>query len=203
MNFFLRSPPLLSSAEKEFMQEEICMDGKRSLPPSRIGPVIFIAIQIGGFALLWGKDTPPPEYVYLPATTNKAATDTAPVSAPVVVISPPDEKALRKIIQAVLEQELAPYARLVATTASASQMLVPANPPGVKENSSENIEALNQITMTVSTALARGKWTNADNSAAQAYSYKLTESQKIKILDDVMGAINRQELNITEASPAF
>lgn len=179
------------------------MDGKRSIPPRRIGPVIFIAIQIGGFALLWGKDTPPPEYVYLPATADKTATGTAPVSAPVVVVSPPDEKALRQIIQTVLEQELVPYARQLAAAPGVAQGITTANPPDVKENSPENIQAINEATNAVSASIAQGAWTDEANMRVLGAAKYLTEQQRTKIMEDIINAINRKEMKLEGAVPAL
>lgn len=178
------------------------MDGKRFVPFAPIGLFIIVAVQIGGFVLLWSKDAPLPEYVYLSATTDKTAAASAAIS-PVVVVSPPDEKALRAIIQTVLEQELAPYARQVATTPEASQKLVPANPPGVKENSPENIQALNEATNIVQGAMARGMWTNEDNMALLSMASGLTPDQRYRIMDEIGSAINRQELKIEAPPPAL
>jgi hypothetical protein len=178
------------------------MDGKRSIPPSLIGLVIFIAIQIGGFALLWGKDTPPPEYVYLPATADKTAADSS-ANTPVVVVSPPDEKALREIIRIVLEQELAPYARQLATTAGAASKTALIDTPTVKENSPENIQALTTITGVVSNALAQGKWTTTDFAAVLPYAHQLTDDQRIKFINEIANAVNRQELELETTFPLF
>ena len=93
------------------------MEIRRSIPPG-LGLFIIIAVQIGGFALLWGKDAPPPQYVYLPNAADKQSTDSS-VNTPVVVVSPPDEKALRELIRATLEKELEGFVqRVVVNPAS-------------------------------------------------------------------------------------
>jgi hypothetical protein len=173
-------------------------------PPHLVlaGLSVVIAVQIGGFALIWSKNAPPPEYVYLPATTDKTTAD-SPVNTPIVVVSPPDEKALRQIIQAVLEQELAPYARQLVAAPEASKKMVPAGPPSVKENSPENIQALNAASNIVQGAMARGAWTNEDNMALFSMASGLTPDQRYRIMDGIGGAINRQELKIEAPPPAL
>jgi hypothetical protein len=178
------------------------MDGKRFVPFAPIGLFIIVAVQIGGFVLLWSKDAPLPEYVYLSATADKTAAASAAIS-PVVVVSPPDEKALREMIQTVLEQELSAYTRQLIAAPGTIQKVIPSNPPNVKEHSEENSIALTQINSIVSVALARGKWLPSDNIAALTYAHQLTDAQKFKIMDEVMGAVNRQELDIRESAPAF
>lgn len=178
------------------------MDGKY-LPRLPLASLfIVIAVQIGGFALLWSKDAPPPEYVYLPATADKTAANSV-VNTPVVVVSPPDEQALRKIIQVVLEQELAPYARQLVAAPEASKKMVPAGPPSVKENSPENNQALNAASNIVQGAMARGAWTNEDNMALLSMASGLTPDQRYRIMDEIGDAINRQELKIEAPPPAL
>jgi hypothetical protein len=178
------------------------MDGKGLPRLTLAGLFIVIAVQIGGFSLLWSKDALPPKYVYLPTTADKTVTD-SPVHTPVVVVAPPDEKALREIIQAVLEQELAPYARRLATVPEVTQNTAPVDPLGVKENSPDNIRALNEAINIVDAAIAQGKWTRDDTAALIPYSQQLTRSQRIQIMEKMGQAINGQELKIEDAPPAL
>jgi hypothetical protein len=148
---------------------------------------IVIAVQIGGFALLWSKDVLPPEYVYLPAMADKTAAASAAIS-PVVVVSPPDEEALRKIIQVVLEQELAPYSR--------SAVAMSPTGPIVKENSPENIQAYTEASTFLDSALASGRWTADMNFEMQAYSRNLTPEQHDRLLDKAGQAIMNKQITI-------
>ncbi len=176
------------------------MDGKRLVPLFLIGLFIIVAVQIGGFALLWSKDTPPPK-VYPPVATDEPSA-ALPATAPVVVVSPPDEKALREIIQAVLEQELATYARQLAAAPNATQKTVLAEPTDVKENSPENVQAFSAATNIVQAAIAQSMWSEQDNINLSQYAHSLTTSQRRELIKQVAGAIHRQELK-TKAIPMF
>jgi hypothetical protein len=171
------------------------MDGKGLPRLTLAGLFIVIAVQIGGFALLWSKDALPPEYVYLPTTADKTVTD-SPVNTPVVVVAPPDEKALRRIIQAVLEQELATYARESTSASGTPPAIVQTNSAGAKENSSENIQAMTSVTSVISNAVAQGKWTATDYAAILPHIDQLTSEQRYKIMNEMANAINRQELEL-------
>ncbi len=170
------------------------MDGKRPFPSDIISLFVIIAVQIGGFALLWSKDASPPEYVYLPATTDKTTTG-SPTNSPVVVVSPPDEKALRKVIQAVLEQELTAY--IVRNSPYLSNKKEKSNQvrlTGVEENSAENMQAYTTASSVVQNAIAAGTWTPEDNAKMALQARQLTSAQRDKFLTDIANAINRQEL---------
>lgn len=165
---------------------------------------IVIAVQIGGFALLWSKDAPPPEYVYLPATADRTAAD-LPVNTPVVVVSPPDEKALREIIQAVLKQELASYAQQNASTSSSAAPMrsPPTKLADVKENTPANIQALTESTSITQSAIASGEWTEKDALALTLVARHLSMEQRLKIMNELATAVNRQELKLEAALPAL
>ena len=178
------------------------MDGKNLPRPALAGLFIIIVVQIGGFALLWSKDALPPEYVYLPTTADKTVTD-SPVNTPVVVVAPPDEKALREIIQTVLEQELAPYTQRFTTASNTTQKIIPVDPLGVKENSPENVQAFTNISNIVDSALAKGEWTNADSAALIPSISNLSPSQRIYFADKVTRAINNQEFKLENFGPSF
>lgn len=179
------------------------MDGNRPAPRALLGLlIIIITVQVGGFALLWSKDSPPPEYVYLPATTDKTST-ASPTTASVVVVSPPDEKALRGIIQAVLQQELASYAHRLTAAPEAMQKTISADRPGVMENSPQNIQALNEAKSTVQAAISRGAWTDEDNMSLFSVTSDLSREQRHRIMDEIGNAINRQELEIKAPPPAL
>lgn len=172
------------------------MDGKRLAPLALIGLFIISAVQIGGFALLWGKDTSPPEYVYLPATADKSAAVT-PVNTPVVVVSPPDEKALRGIIQAVLQQELNNYLSHQSTMSNNGLSTIK-NPPTVIENSPQNIQAYNETSVIIDNAIMGGMWDRTTNDALLPYIAHLTPAQRIQLLEKIGDAINRQELKVKD-----
>lgn len=164
------------------------MDGKRLAPLFLIGLFIIVALQIGGFALLWSKNTPPSEYVYLPTTADKTTADSA-VKTPVVVVSPPDEKALREIIQMVLKQELSGYTQNlgVPKTTSASENRV-------KENTPINVEANTQASTLVDAAIAKQVWTDEDSMRLAPYTGQLTMAQREILLRKIADAVNSQQL---------
>lgn len=175
------------------------MDSRRSIPLGLVGLFIIIAVQIAGFALLWSKDAPPSEYVYLPATADKTS-NTSPTSAPVVVVSPPDEKALRKIIQAVLEQELTSYVRRSNTVSTTTQKLQKRQE--IEEGSAINTQAWLGAVNVVETALARGTWAHSDNISILPFLPELTEAQRQKLHEKISGAIHQQLLR-TDDIPIF
>ncbi len=178
------------------------MDSKKHFLSYLISLFIVVTIQIAGFTLLWNKMAVQQEYVYLPTGNNpgvNAGTQTTPV---VAAIKLTDESMLREIIQSVLKQELASYARQL-NTAPQSMQNIPNDLPDVKENSPTNIQALNESTNIVSGAIAQGKWTREDNVALMSHVHQLTRSQRYKIMDEIGQAINRQELKIEDAPPAL
>jgi hypothetical protein len=181
----------------------IVMDGKRLISSYLGGLFIVVIVQVAGFALLWNEITAQRQDIYLPTLNSQTATVRDRTNSVAAVTRLPSEVVLHDTIQSTLKQELGPYMRQLAAATETMQKVSMPEPPGVMENSPENTQAFNRITNIVSTALARGKWLNSDNLAALPYASGLTESQKTKILEKVMGAINRQELDINEAAPAL
>lgn len=165
------------------------MDNKKTY--SVLGLLIVVAIQLAGFALLWNKMAAQPEYVYLPSPTNSGAEAQAP--APIIIGKPTDEKLFRGMIQSVLKEELASYKHQLVENRPGQKNIPPHS--DVKENSPANIRAFNEATTTVETALAAGTWTQEDNLKMMQQAQQLTPAQKMKILNDIASAINRQELH--------
>ncbi len=177
------------------------MDGKRNIPPYLIGLLVVIAIQIVGFVLLWNEITSQQQYIYLP-TENKQGVTTGTQTNPVVAVTKfPTESVLRETIQSVLKQELAPYAHQLAAAPEARRNTTPADPPGVRENSPENSQALTAVTSIVSNAIAQGKWTTTDFAALLPYAHQLTTEQRHKIMNEIADAVNRQELQLETLFP--
>lgn len=141
------------------------------------------------------------EYVYIPA--DKTSVDSAMAPAPVVVVSPPDEKALREIIRTVLQQELAPYSHPSNATGDVAPKSALPNTPSTKENSPENVQAFTTVTGVVSGALAQGKWTPTDLAAISPYTHQLTLEQRLNLINEVANAVNRQELELETSFPLF
>jgi hypothetical protein len=133
---------------------------------------------------------------------NSESTDAQP-GTQVASTGALDEKSLRDVVRAVFEQELSRCSGMPAAAPDAIQATASTDVPVVKENSSENLLALDQVTTAVDTALARGSWLDADNRLVRPFMHELTESQRTQILEQVMGAVNRQELDIRTAAPAF
>jgi hypothetical protein len=182
-------------------EKMVNMEDKKHIPSYLIGFLIVITIQMAGFALLWNKIAAQPEYVYLPATVSEGTTGVQTPS-PVVVVSPPDEKALREIIKTVLEQELAAYA-VCNSPNSSNKKEKPSQVSltGIKENSPENLQAFEKIKNIVDSAIAKGKWTMGDTVAASAYSRSITENQRIELTDKIGNAINSQTMELSPESP--
>jgi hypothetical protein len=178
------------------------MDNKKHIPSYLIGLLIVVAIQIAGFALLWEKITAGPEYIYLPAASNMAGSPAGPKVAPSVGIDKAAvENILREAIQSAFKQEIAPYVRQLTATSNAPPKALPDDPPGVKENSPENSQALTAVTSIVSHAIAQGKWTTTDFAALLPHAHQLTSEQRHKIMDEIADAVNRQELELETPFP--
>ncbi len=172
------------------------MDKKRN-----IGLLIVTAIQIVGFALLWNKIAERQEYVYLPVENNQGVSAGTPATPVVAAIRLTDESTLRQIIQSVLKQELASYTHQLAATPETMQMTFPVDPPNVKENSPANVAALNESSNVVNSAIAQRKWTLHDATALQPHVHQLTLPQRTKLMDEIVTAINRQELVLEAPVP--
>jgi ABC-type transporter Mla subunit MlaD len=173
---------------------------KTSTPLYFVGLLIVAAIQLVGFALLWDKTTTQPEYVYLPAANNDQPA-IAGVPPTIAIDKTLIENTLREAIQSALKQELAPYARQLTATSDAPPKTLPADSPGVKENSPENSQALTAVTSIVSHAIAQGKWTTTDFAALLPHAHQLTSEQRYKIMDEIADAVNRQELELETPFP--
>jgi hypothetical protein len=178
-------------------------NNKTSTPPYIVGLLIVVVIQIVGFALLWNEITSQQQYVYLPTLNNQETKAGTPTNQLLAVTKFPTEAVLHDAIQSALKQELGPYLRQLATAPEAVQKSIPADPPGVKENSPENIRAFTDISNILDSAIARGTWTKADAIASLQHGANLTETQRIQMLSKITQAINNQELKIEELPPIF
>jgi hypothetical protein len=182
---------------------ESTKNNERHISFSPIGLLIVIAIQIVGFALLWNEITSQQQYIYLPTENSRGTTAGAQTNPVVAVTKFPTESVLRETIQSVLKQELTPYARQLAAAPQAQQNPPPIDPPGVKENSTENIQAFNDSLNIVDSAIARGKWIRDDTAAILPYSQRLTHSQRKQIMEKMGQAINGQELKLEDMPPGL
>jgi hypothetical protein len=167
-----------------------------------IGLFIVTAIQIVGLTLLWNKIAEQQGYVYMPTASGQETTAGAPIP-PITVTKFPTESVLRETAQTVLKQELDPYVRQLAAAPEATQKVAPVDPPNVKENSTENLRALQQANGIVDLALANRVWTGQDNMALLRHVVKLTSAQRSQLMQKLYGAINRQELRVTGDIPAL
>lgn len=178
-------------------------NNKTSTPPYIVGLLIVVVIQIAGFALLWNEIISQQQYIYLPTQNNQDTKAGTPTNQVVAVTKFPTEAVLHDAIQSALKQELGPYVHQLATAPEVAQKPIPADPPGVKENSPENLQALNAAMGVVQTAISRGAWTSEDNMALFTVTTGLTAAQRYKIMDEIGRAINHQELKIEAPPPAL
>lgn len=141
--------------------------------------ITVIAIQIIGFTLLWNAITLQRQYVYLPTENNHVGVGTTgEQSASIVSVTKfPTEAVLRNAIQSTLRQELGAHLSQLSTVHQTQQNLPPIDPPDVKENSTENVQAFTSSMSVIETAIASGKWTSEDNIIISQYLPKLTISQ--------------------------
>lgn len=126
-----------------------------------------------------------------------------PIRAPIAVVSPPDEKALREIIRRVLEQELAVFVHknLDGRATNSSSSVPPAGFPAVEENSAANIQSLSKSTSVIQGSIAKGEWSYDDIAAIAPHVANLTQEQRNELLKDMVEAINQQRLEIKAPLP--
>ncbi len=156
-----------------------------------------LVITIIGFV---NQSSTSSQVVYVPAAADKSSPSTAAPAVPTIAVKLPDEKMLRDMIQAVLEQELEPYRGQLTTTSKVSATQT----PQLTKTSPENVQAYNQAKNIVDNALAQGVWTSDLNQQLQSVSVQLTPEQHDEILKQLIIAINQQQLKITRGTfPTF
>jgi hypothetical protein len=177
------------------------MDSQKPISPTLIGLSIVIVIQIAGFTLLWNEITSQQQYIYLPTENSQATTAGTPTNQIVAVTKFPTEAVLRDAIQSTLKQELGPYLRQLATAPEAIKKSIPADPPSVKENSPENLQAYEKVRNIVDIAIARGVWSMEDTLAASGASAIITENQRIELMNKIGNAITNQTMKLDPNAP--
>jgi mannitol-1-phosphate/altronate dehydrogenase len=166
-----------------------------------VGFATTLATLIFGFFLLWNKIADQREYVYLSAEASQGSTAGGQATPVVATIRMPDEGALRTSIREVLRQELQTYRQTVAS--DTTQKISTAETPQVVENTTTNLQALSNSSNVVSGALARRVWTHEDSLALIQRANQLTRAQRDEILQEIVGAINRQELTPMDIPPGL
>lgn len=146
------------------------------------------------------ENEPVSQVVYMPTNDKSTSASSITPTIPTIAVKLPDEKLFRDMIQSVLRDELKPYEHQVAQNGSGQKYTLPHS--DVVENSPANTQALSEASTVVSTAIATGTWTQDDNAKLAMQSRQLTSNQRLKLLRDVLSAVNRQELR-PEAPPIF
>jgi len=180
------------------------MENRKHIPSYLTGSLIVVAIQIAGFALLLNKMAAGVEYIYLPTVPNTAVSPAEPRVAPSVGIDKAVvENIFREVIQSALKQEIAPYVRQLTAAFNTPPKALPADPSGVKENSPANEQAFSEAMNIAGSAIAKGKWTEADVLALQLHKNNLTSDQRTQLMEKIGNAINNQELKMEGIGPIF
>ncbi len=163
-----------------------------------------LLIQISGFVFLWMKIPEPAQVASVPATPIVPIID--PEST-IAAMKPPDEQLLRESIQAILKDEIQTYLRQVgeekprSATANAATAVAPALRPRPRVDANPRV-ALESHAL-VDRALAAGVWTDNDNNSLLKLSPRMSETQRVELLEKLFGAINRQQLKALGALPSL
>lgn len=165
--------------------------------------LIFTAVQIGGFFLLWAKTTDRPEYVHVSNNHNESIPTEGNNASHITAIRILDENTFRETVRSILKQELSTYLDQLAIASEKSQKIIASQSQYIVENSTTNVQAWNESTNIVDGSLAQGVWTKENSMALIQYADQLTPSQRIKIMEKIAGAVNRQELKIEDFPPAL
>jgi hypothetical protein len=162
---------------------------------------LVVIVQIGGFAFLWQhmSETPAPALAigFEPSTLKGA-------------VQHENEDALRESLRAIVRQELENFGtemRTAQMTGAAAQP-VGSGPVAKTEVAATRITAGSRAAAeasraVVDRALASGIWTDADNAEILKQAPRLTEAQRVEILDRIFGAINSQQLKTAGSLPSL
>ncbi len=165
--------------------------------------VAVILVQITGFAVLWMKIPPPATAAPKIASSSKVIVPAVDPNSIMFAAKIPQEEVLRQAVDSVLKQELAPY---LAKLAEAKNTLPQGNfqpTEGSRRPSAASIQAAQQSNIVVDQAIASGVWTNDDSSALLRNASKLSEAQRVELLEKIFGAINSQQLKPVGSLPSL
>lgn len=146
----------------------------------------------------------------------KTATQTFDSGPSLAAVSVPDSEQIRTVIREVLEKELSqilnsPKFQNVAETQqnnsnesadySSNQLRGKTEEPLSYENSPLREQAMSQTTTILDEAIASGNWDSSNNEKIMPYIDKLSNEQRIELLEKFHGAINNQALSLTDGIP--
>ncbi len=162
---------------------------------------LVVIVQVAGFAFLWQRmsEMPaPPRTIGFEPSTLKGA------------VRHENEEALRESLRAIVRQELENFRMEARNAQTTGVVALPANPvpvaktettaPKVAPGSRAAADASRAI---VDRALASGIWTDSDNAEILKYAPRLSEAQRVEILDRIFGAINSQQLKTAGSLPSL
>jgi hypothetical protein len=177
--------------------------------PSNFLLIGVIAVQIAGFGLLWTRISDPGDQPVV--ASGDPPRPVIDVGSVVGATRFPDEELLRESVRAVIKQELDAY--LAEREQARDQALAEAGGPkrpaasparaAARAARPRDPQALDASRAIVDQALAAGIWTDADSSALLAYKFKLTEPERVELLEKIFGAINSQRLKPVGSLPSL
>lgn len=163
---------------------------------------ITVIVQVAGFAALWQRmsslPAPTPTIAFEPDTLKGA-------------VQHENEDALRESLRVVVRQELAslreelraPREESPPSTAVSPAATAKPEPNADKAAAPGSRAAADATRGIVDRALAAGIWTDIDNAEILKYAPRLTEAQRVEILDRIFGAINSQQLKTAGSLPSL
>lgn len=163
--------------------------------------IAVILVQITGFAVLWMK-IPQPGGPMVKAA-DKVAPPAVDPSSVKFAAEIPQEEVLRQAVDSVLKQELAPYVAQLSGEKSGLPQDAGQAAGYPRRPSAASIQAAQQSNSVVDQAIASGVWTNDDSAALLRAEPRLSEAQRVELLEKIFGAINRQELKPVGSLPSL
>lgn len=162
---------------------------------------LVVIVQIGGFAFLWRRmsetPAPTPTIGFEPSTLKGA-------------VQHENEEALSESLRAIVRQELENFRTEIRAAQVPGSVALPPGPvPAAKpETTTTRITAGSRAAADASRAivdraLASGIWTDSDNAEILKHAARLTEAQRVEILDRIFGAINSQQLKTAGSLPSL
>lgn len=162
---------------------------------------LVVVVQIGGFAFLWQRMSERPAAApaigFEPSTLKGA-------------VQHENEEALRESLRDIVRQELQTFRTEMRTALatgaagpSPGAVTVAKVEPSAPKIAAGSRAAADASRVIVDRALASGIWTDADNAEILKQAPRLTEAQRVEILDRIFGAINRKQLKTVGSLPSL
>lgn len=162
---------------------------------------LVVIVQIAGFAFLWQRLSE------MPASAPTIAFEPSTLKG---AVQHENEGALRDSLHAIVQQELENFRTELRTALAANAVVLPASStpvakaePAVTKAAAGSHAAADASRVIVDRALASGIWTDTDNAEILKYAPRLTEAQRVEILDRIFGAINSQQLKTAGSLPSL